>query len=67
MSRRDDRLQAQLWLDDPGQLSERLMSLLQQLDQTAVARPSLGRRAEPQLQLSLRVARELAQIGRAHV
>jgi len=61
MSRRDDRLQAQLWLDDPGQLSERLMSLLQQLDQTAVARPSTGRRAEPQLQLSLRVARELAQ------
>jgi len=44
MSRQDDRLQAQLWLDEPGRLSELLVRLADQLEAAVVPMPATNRR-----------------------
>ncbi len=62
MSRRDDRLQAQLWLDEPGRLSALLVRLAEQLEAAAVPRAPASRRAEPTCEMPRSVAEALAAI-----
>ena len=62
MSRRDDRLQAQLWLDEPGRLSALLVRLAEQLEAAAVPRAPASRRAEPTCEMPRSVAATLAAI-----
>lgn len=62
MSRQDDRLQAQLWLDDPGRLSELLVRLADQLEAAVVPRPAVSRRSEPAVTLSESTAASLVAI-----
>jgi len=62
MSRRDDRLQAQLWLDEPGRLSGLLVRLADQLLACVVPRAAVSRRAEPTCELPKVTAESVAAI-----
>jgi len=62
MSRQDDRLQAQLWLDEPGRLSELLVRLADQLEAAVVPMPATNRRSEPSVTLSQATAASLVAI-----